>query len=71
MVPKEGKGKYNLTVPEPYEFLKKDPKVEPKKTIREQKLLQMLKEKEDEIKEVTKCEFRANPIPRSTKEPRF
>ena len=34
MVPKEGKGKYNITVPAPYEFLKKE-KV---KTIREQKL---------------------------------
>lgn len=34
MVPKEGKGKYNITVPAPYEFLKK----EKAKTIREQKL---------------------------------
>jgi hypothetical protein len=24
MVPKEGKGKYNLTVPAPYEFLQKE-----------------------------------------------
>jgi hypothetical protein len=34
LVPKTGKGKYNLTVPEPPRFLKQ----KPKKTIRQQRL---------------------------------
>lgn len=45
MIPREGKGKYNITVPVPYEFLQKE---KGHKTIREQKLEQMLKEKEQD-----------------------
>jgi len=35
MVPKEGKGKYNVTVPTPYDFQNRE---KSEKTIREQKL---------------------------------
>lgn len=69
MVPKEGKGKYNITVPQPYEFDSREKNKE--KTIREQKLEQMLKEKE--LKETAHKSqvFRANDIPRTTKEPLY
>lgn len=40
LVPKDGKGKYNITVPVEFEFLQR----EKHKTIREQKLEEMLKE---------------------------
>ena len=49
LVPKEAKGKYNVTIPSPYEFQKKTEKV---KTIREQKLEEMLEDKEKEIQEL-------------------
>ena len=65
LVPKEGKGKYNITVPVVFEFDQR----EKKKTIREKKLEQMLKEIKD--KEVIRKTFRANDIPRSTREPLF
>lgn len=68
MVPKEGKGKYNVTVPVPYEFLKKKKE---HKTIREQKLEQMLKDKEDLEMEFKGYQFKANNIPRSTREPLY
>lgn len=68
MVPKEGKGKYNITVPVPYEFLKK---TKTQKTIREQKLEEMLKEKEQAIVEVRSYQFKANRIPRTTTEPLY
>jgi len=55
LVPKEGKGKYNITVPVAFEFDQR----EKKKTIREKKLEQMLKEVRD--REVVKVKtFRAN-----------
>ena len=67
MVPKEGKGKYNVTVPVPYEFLKQ----EKKESIRERKLKQMLREKEKKVVEETAVTFKANDIPRTTKEPLY
>jgi Uncharacterised protein family UPF0564 len=71
MVPKEGKGKYNVTVPQPYEFDEREKELKNKKTIREQKLEEMLKEKEDQLKEVRSYVFRANNIPRTTREPLY
>ena len=64
MAPKNGRGKYNLTVPQPYEFLKK----EKTKTIREQKLEEMLAGKKDEEEDFRGYTFRANEIPRTTTE---
>ncbi len=43
LVPKDGKGKFNITVPVAFEFLQRS-KV---KTIREQKLEKMIKEAKD------------------------
>jgi len=40
MIPKDGKGKYNITVPVAFEFLNRQ---RDRKTIREQKLEEMLK----------------------------
>ena len=66
LVPKEGKGKYNITVPVAFEFDSREKKV----TIREKKLDQMLRElkSKDTVK---KAPFRANDIPRSTREPLY
>ena len=44
LVPKEGKGKYNITVPVVFEFLNRQKE---KKTIREQKVEEMIKEQKD------------------------
>lgn len=66
LVPKEGKGKYNITVPVAFEFDSREKKV----TIREKKLEQMLKEVKAK-NEVVKTVFRANQIPRSTREPKY
>lgn len=72
LVPKEGKGKYNVTVPQPYEFDEREKdKKQKTKGIREQKLDQMLKEKEDQFTELKSHIFRANDIPRTTKEPLY
>lgn len=68
-MPKDGKGKYNITVPVPFEFLNK---TKEKKTIREQKLERMLKEARDkEDQEVRGYQFEANEIPKSTKQPLY
>lgn len=69
MVPKEGKGKYNITVPQPYEFDSREKTKE--KTIREQKLEEMLREKELKETAHKAIVFRANDIPRTTKEPLY
>lgn len=68
MIRKNGKGKYDLTIPKPYDFLKE---VKKGKSIRQQKLEEMLKEKEKEIIEVKSYKFKANDIPRTTSEPLF
>lgn len=63
MVPKEGKGKYDVTVPEPYEFQKAGPKP---KTIRERKVEQMLIDKRQKEDLYINHQFKANRIPRTT-----
>jgi hypothetical protein len=68
LVPKEGKGKYNITVPVVFEFLER---VKEKKTIREQKLEQMLKEAKDKQLEEINYRVTVNSVPRSTKQPLF
>jgi hypothetical protein len=64
LVPKEGKGKYNITVPVVFEFLER---VKEKKTIREQKLEHMLKEAKDKQLEEINYRVTVNSVPRSTK----
>lgn len=54
LVPKDGKGKYNITVPVVFEFLNRQKE---KKTIREQKLEQMLKDAQDKLKEEKSFKF--------------
>lgn len=71
LVPKDGKGKYNITVPVVFEFLNRAKEREGKKTIRERKLEEMLKEQKDKEREEKSVKFQANPIPRSTKEPLY
>lgn len=66
LVPKEGKGKYNITVPVAFDFDSREKKV----TIRERKLAQMLQEIRAR-NEVVKTVFRANQIPRTTREPKY
>ena len=67
----DGKGKYRITVPEPFNFDKRD-KIQAKtKRIREQKLEDELKWKDMEIEYEMAQQFRAKKIPKSTLEPRF
>lgn len=54
LVPKDGKGKYNITVPVVFDFLNRQKE---KKTIREQKLEQMLKDAQDKLKEEKSFKF--------------
>ena len=68
LVPKEGKGKYNITVPVVFEFLNRQ---KTKKTIREQKLESSLKDAKDKETEERGFKFQANSIPRSTREPLY
>ena len=67
MVPKEGKGKFNITVPVEFEFLQRQ-KV---KTIREQKLEKMIKEAKDKEEYWKHYKIPINEIPRSTKQPLY
>ena len=67
LVPKDGKGKYNITVPVEFEFLQR-PKV---KTIREQRLEQMLKEQKDKEEYWKHYKIPINEIPRSTTQPLY
>ena len=68
MIPKDGKGKYNITVPVVFEFLNRQKE---KKTIRELKVEEMLKEAKDKESEERGYRFQANEIPRSTKQPKY
>ncbi len=63
------KGKYKITVPEPFKFDKRDKGKG--KSIREQKLEEELKWKKLEEDYEIASQFRAKEIPRSTLEPRF
>jgi len=54
LVPKEGKGKYNITVPVVFEFLNR---TKEKKTIRELKVEEMIKEAKDKEMEEKSYKF--------------
>jgi hypothetical protein len=71
LIPKTGKGNYNVTVPKPYSFMKRDQAKSQTKTIRERKVEQMIADKK-KIEDVEmEKQFRANNIPRSTTENRY
>jgi len=68
LVPKDGKGKYNITVPVVFDFLNR---TKDKKTIRERKVEAMIKEAKDREAHVASYKFVANDIPRTTKQPLY
>lgn len=68
LVPKDGKGKYNITVPVAFEFLNKTKEA---KTIRERKVAAMIAESHSRDQEERCYQFKANEIPRSTQEPLY
>jgi hypothetical protein len=68
LVPKDGKGKFNITVPVVFEFLNR---TKEKKTIRELKVEEMIKQARAKENEVKNYKFTANDIPKSTKEPLY
>jgi hypothetical protein len=68
-VAKEGKGRYNLTIPSLYEFQQNEGAK--KKTIREKKVEEMIRAKQREEDKVKDFRFTANPIPRTTTQPLY
>ena len=66
---KDGKGKFDVTVPEPFEFDRRDKKKS--KTIREKKVEEMIKEREHEVSKELGVRPTVNPIPRTTTEPLY
>jgi len=68
MVPKGGKGKYNITVPEPFGMCKRK---HSKKTIRQAWLDSEAKAKVAEEELYRKMNFKANEIPKTTSQPLY
>jgi hypothetical protein len=69
LVAKEGKGRYDLTIPTPYEFQKNEGAK--KKTIREKKVEEMIKSKLREEDKYKDFKFSANAVPRTTTQPLY
>lgn len=69
MVPKGGKGKYNITVPEPFSMCKRSRSA--KKTIRSEWLKSEAKAKKEEEDHYVAMDFKANDIPKSTTQPLY
>jgi hypothetical protein len=69
-VPKGGKGKFNITVPEPFDFLKPD-RLHKSPSIRQQRLAadDRARQMENEM-HMSSC-YRANKLPKSTMESRY
>ena len=67
LVPKNGKGKYNVTVPVPFEFLHADKGF----SIRQRKVEQMVNEKEKEVERALSFEYKAREIPKSVKTKKY
>lgn len=63
------KGKYGVTVPKPFTFDQRDKTK--KKTIREQKIEEMIAEKRIEEERIIKHQFRSKPIPPEVLIPRY
>jgi len=68
IVPKTGKGKYNVTVPTPFDFLKKSKNEQSIRAMRNEQELVMKRKREEAETKVT---FRANQIPRTTTQPLY
>lgn len=66
---KDGKGKFDVTVPEPFDFDRRDKRKT--KTIREKKVDEMVKEKDNKEEIEMNVRPRVNPIPRTTTEPLY
>ena len=66
-MPKTGKGKYNVTVPVPFEFLHADKGF----SIRQRKVEQMVNEKEKEVERALSFEYKAREIPKSVKTKKY
>ena len=72
MVPKGGKGKYNVTVPEPFGMTKRAGALHKQKmTIRQAWLDEDAKQKRAEEDRYRAMNFKANEIPKSTSQPRY
>jgi len=71
MIPKTGKGNYNVTVPKPYKFDKREQEKKGTKTIRERKVEEMILEKKNKIDRELSKTVKANNIPKSTLENRY
>lgn len=65
----DGKGKYRITIPEPFKFDKRD-KTKDKST-QQRRLEEDLRYKELVVDYEISCQFKAKDIPKSTMEPRY
>ena len=66
MVPKGGKGKYNVTVPDPFGMTRRAASSHQKKTIRQEWLDEDARKKKAEEDRYRAMNFKANNIPKST-----
>lgn len=67
LVPKTGKGKYDITVPNPFDFLNK-----PKSfSIRQKKVEKMIQEKNKEIEKALTFQYKARQIPNHVQQNKF
>ena len=71
MVPKGGKGKYNVTVPDPFGMTKRAAHPAKHKTIRQAWLDDDAKRKKEEEDRYRAMNFKANDIPKSTSQPLY
>ncbi len=63
-MPKTGKGKYNVTVPVPFEFMNQEKGF----SIRQKKVEQMVREKQNEEKRALSFEYKAKEVPQHVKD---
>mmetsp|Transcript_9389 Transcript_9389/g.14315 ORF Transcript_9389/g.14315 Transcript_9389/m.14315 type:complete len:545 (+) Transcript_9389:1809-3443(+) len=64
LVPKTGKGKYNVTVPVPFEFMNQEKGF----SIRQKKVEQMVRERQNEEKRALSYEYKAKDVPQHVKD---
>lgn len=67
MVPPGGKGKFNVTVPVPFEFLN----AEKGFSIRQRRVEQMVNEKANEVDRALSVEYKAREVPKSVKTKKY
>ena len=71
MVPKGGKGKYNVTVPDPFNMTKRENNRSKRKTIRQEWLEEDAAKKKAQEDMYRAMNFVANEIPKATTQPRY